>query len=212
MAYDHEHDHEHDEAAHEPESMTIYCVRCRESVEVDDTTPVWTRKGLPATRGTCPICGSLVFRLGKTDAHMQMSKPSAVKVGATSGTELTREAIYINHAPDDAEFARRLADDMERIGLACWLHEVEPPEVDWAGGMHPALKECTRMVLVLSLATQHESTVERAWSYFREKNKFITIAQLAPVDPPDALRRRPRFDMIGDYKASFRQLVASLYE
>ncbi len=212
MANHDDYEHAHDDALHEHEPMTIYCVRCRESVDVDDPVPVWTRKGLPATRATCPICGNTVFRLGKTDAHAQMSKPSAIKVGTQTRAELTQEAIYINHAPDDAAFARRLANDLERIGLACWMHEIEPPEVDWAGGVHPALKECTRMVLVLSLATQHEPSVERAWTYFREKNKFVAIAQLAPIDPPDALRRRPRFDLTGDYKPAFRQLVASFYE
>jgi hypothetical protein len=65
---------------------------------------------------------------------------------------------------------------------------------------------------VLSLSTQHEPSVERAWTYFREKNKFVAIAQLAPIAPPDALRRRPRFDIMGDYKSAFRQLVASFYE
>jgi hypothetical protein len=212
----HFHDDHEQESIHdidtEHEHMSIYCVRCRETVDVDDPAPVWTRKGLPATRATCPVCGSTVFRLGKTDAHASMSKPGAIKVAGASRAELAQEAVYINFSPDDAEFARRLADDMERIGLACWLHEIEPPEVDWAGGVHPALKECTRMVLLLSLATQHEESVAKAWSYFREKNKSVIIAQLAPIDPPDPLRRRPRFDMTTDYKLAFRQMVASLYE
>ena len=56
-------DEYHDEDDFEP--IEGYCVRCRESVEIEDPMPVWTRNGLPATRGECPICGGTVFRMGK---------------------------------------------------------------------------------------------------------------------------------------------------
>ena len=204
---------EHDELIDdEPEAVTIYCVRCRESVEVDDPTPVWTRKGLPATRGTCPICGNMVFRLGKSAAHQALAKPSAIKVAAQSGAELAQEAVYINFAPEDAAIANRIAADMERIGLACWRHEIAPSDVQWAGGVHPALKECAKMLLVLSPAAHHEPSMAQAWTYFREKNKPVVIAQVAPAEAPDVLRRRPRYDFSGDYKSAFRQTVSALSE
>jgi hypothetical protein len=211
MRRDHEDIHE-EELFEEEEEITLYCVRCRESVVVDDATPVWTRKGLPATRGTCPQCGSTAYRLGKSAAHDKLSKPSAVRVAAHTTAELSQEAIYINFAPADAAIAHQIASDLERIGLACWRHEIAPPDVNWAGGVHPALKECAKMVLVLSPAAHEEPSIAQAWAYFREKNKAVVIAQAAPADPPDALRRRPRYDFSGEYKSAFRQMVSALSE
>ncbi|MDX2137444.1 MAG: DUF5679 domain-containing protein [Chloroflexota bacterium] len=212
MAYKDEHDHDHDDLHEEPEAVSLYCVRCRETVEVDDPVPVWTRKGLPATRGTCPICGSTAYRLGKSAAHQQMSKPNAVRVATNTSAELVQQAIYINFAPEDVIIARQIAHDLERIGLACWLHEIAPPDVQWAGNVHPALKECVKMVLVLSPAAHHEPSMAEAWGYFSEKKKPVVVAQVASAAPPDVLRRRPRYDFSGDYKSAFRQMVQALSE
>lgn len=206
------HDHTDDDDLLEREPAEMYCVRCRETVMVDDAIPVWTRKGLPATRGTCPTCGGVVFRLGKTDEHAKSRRPSAVKVAASTGAELAQEAVYVNYAPEDVVMAKRIAGDLQRIGLACWLHEVQPDGVDWAGGVHPALKECVKMVLVLSPAAHHEPSIAQAWGYFREKNKSVVVAQVAPADVPDPLRRRPRYDFTRDYKTAFRQMVQALGE
>mgnify|MGYP000876623584 CR=1 FL=1 len=38
----------------------------------------------------------------------------------------------------------------------------------------------------------------------------IVIAQLAPVDPPDPIRRSARFDMTADYRSAFRQMIQAL--
>lgn len=194
----------------EDEPVEGYCVRCRETVVIEDPEPVWTRKGLPAMRGTCPTCGNQVFRLGKTAAHERLNRPSAVKVATNTRAELPQQTMYVNFAPQDAALAAQIAADLQRVGVACWLHEHEPSEVNWAGGVHPALKECTRMLVVLSPSALGEPGVEAAWRFFREKQKPIIIAQAAPADPPDPIRRSPRYNFAGDYKAAFRQMVQAL--
>jgi len=55
--------------------MEAYCVRCKAKREMADPHPVYTDKGRPGTRGTCPVCGSNMFRMGKTDAHASLPKP-----------------------------------------------------------------------------------------------------------------------------------------
>jgi hypothetical protein len=200
--------HDDDQLYIEP--VEGYCVRCRETVDFENPVPVWTRKGLPATRGECPNCGGVVFRLGKTDAHDGSDRPEAVEVAGKQRLKLAQETIYINYAPADEEIAEQLAADLQKVGVAVWLHEAEPTHVNWAGGVHPALKECARMVLVLSPDAIGMETVEAAWRFFREKSKPVLIAQVAPADPPDAVRRSPRFDFAADYRAAFRQLVQSI--
>ena len=201
----------HDDELFEVEPVEGYCVRCRQSVELEDPMPVWTRKGMPATRGECPNCGGTVFRMGKTDAHDGDNRPTAIQVGPTSRRlKLTPDTVYVNFATPDEEIAQQLADDLQRIGFAVWLHDPLPEDVNWAGGVHPALKECARMVLVLSPHSLIESTVEDAWKFFRSKGKPIILAQVAPAEPPDAVRRSPRFDFTADYRTNFRQMVQNL--
>ncbi|MFQ5648239.1 MAG: DUF5679 domain-containing protein [Candidatus Aenigmatarchaeota archaeon] len=44
--------------------VTAYCVKCRKKVEIKGPTKVTLKSGRPATKGTCPVCGTKVFRIG----------------------------------------------------------------------------------------------------------------------------------------------------
>jgi Domain of unknown function (DUF5679)/TIR domain len=203
--------YEDDELVEDDEVIEGYCVRCRESVHMEDPTPVWTRKGMPATRGECPICGGAVFRMGKTHAHDSTHRPTAVKVASNTRAKLSQDTVYIACALTDIGFAEQLADDLQKSGVANWIHGSEGDDVNWAGGVHPALKECARMVFVLSPTALQDETVAAAWRFFREKRKPIIIAQVDSAQPPDEIRRSPRFDYAsGDYKVTFRQMMQSL--
>ena len=41
-----------------------YCVKCRKKVEIKDAKKITMKNGKPATKGTCPKCGTGVFRIG----------------------------------------------------------------------------------------------------------------------------------------------------
>lgn len=55
--------------------MEAYCVKCRTKREISDPQPVFTSNGTPATRGTCPVCSTTLFRMGKTPIHEGMIAP-----------------------------------------------------------------------------------------------------------------------------------------
>ncbi len=190
--------------------VEAYCVHCKETIEMDNPVAVWTRRGMPATRGECPICGGTVFRMGKSSVHEheQLDKPETSPQGQR--VKLARETVYVAYTMADATSAEALAADLERVGVACWLHEYEPEGVQWATEVHPALTACNRMIYVLTSTALIDAQVEAAWRYFRQKNKPIVVAQIENVAPPDELRRRPRFDLSTNYKAAFRQLLQSL--
>ena len=48
-----------------PIPMTGYCMKCRESREIQNGQPVTMKNGRPATRGSCGECGTTIFRIGK---------------------------------------------------------------------------------------------------------------------------------------------------
>ena len=206
----------HDDYDDDP--IEAYCVRCRDTIEMEDPHAVWTRKGAPGTRGICPICGTTVFRMGRTDAHRALKKPGAVRV--SEGAAQTRQALptlaanatYIACADADAVFAHKLADDLNNMGIPAWVPRTGQEDVAWAGGVHPALNECTRLLVILSAAVLDDEPAATAWGYFRTQKKRIVVAQTAPVDVPDDLRRAPRVDFQADYRPALRQLVQALAE
>ena len=56
--------------------MDAYCVKCKTKREVKDPQPVFTNNGTPATRGVCPVCGTTLFRMGRTEAHEGLPAPT----------------------------------------------------------------------------------------------------------------------------------------
>jgi len=46
--------------------MEGYCVKCRKKNEIKDAKTVTMKNGTPATQGTCPTCGTKMFRIGAT--------------------------------------------------------------------------------------------------------------------------------------------------
>ena len=46
--------------------MQAYCVKDRKTVEIKDPKAITMKNGRPATQGICPVCGSKVYRIGKS--------------------------------------------------------------------------------------------------------------------------------------------------
>jgi len=46
--------------------MQAYCVKCRTKREMKDPKSITMKNGKSATQGTCPVCGTKMFRIGKS--------------------------------------------------------------------------------------------------------------------------------------------------
>ena len=55
--------------------MEAYCMKCKEKREVKDPVAGFNAKSSPVTTGTCPVCGTRMFRMGKTEAHEGLIVP-----------------------------------------------------------------------------------------------------------------------------------------
>jgi DNA topoisomerase I len=58
--------------------LEAYCVKCKAKREITDPQADFNAAGAPVTRGTCSVCGTKVFRIGRTEAHEGMV-PQKVK-------------------------------------------------------------------------------------------------------------------------------------
>lgn len=55
--------------------MEAYCVKCKQKREMAQPVATFTSAGTPATSGTCPVCGTRLFRMGRTPAHEGLTPP-----------------------------------------------------------------------------------------------------------------------------------------
>lgn len=55
--------------------MEAYCVKCREKREIKEPVAAYNAASAPVTKGTCSVCGTKVYRMGRTDAHEGLTKP-----------------------------------------------------------------------------------------------------------------------------------------
>ena len=62
------------------EAVIAYCVKCREKREMNQPEAVYTAAGTPGTRGTCPVCGTNMFKMGRTPAHDHVPPPDPATI------------------------------------------------------------------------------------------------------------------------------------
>jgi hypothetical protein len=41
-----------------------YCVKCKEKREIKDAVQITMKNGRPAMQGSCPVCGTKIFKIG----------------------------------------------------------------------------------------------------------------------------------------------------
>ena len=57
------------------QATTAYCVKCKTKQEMSNPQAVYTAAATPGTRGVCSVCGTRMFRMGRTPAHEGLPKP-----------------------------------------------------------------------------------------------------------------------------------------
>ena len=58
--------------------MEAYCVKCKTKREMDNPQADFTSTGTPGTRGICPVCGTKLFRMGRTPEHANLDATAIV--------------------------------------------------------------------------------------------------------------------------------------
>lgn len=69
--------------------IQAYCVKCKTRRDMLNPEATFTATGTPGTRGTCAVCGTTLFRMGKTSAHEGLEKPAVVAKPTTRKTQKT---------------------------------------------------------------------------------------------------------------------------
>lgn len=55
--------------------MEAYCMKCKTKREMNDPVAGFNAKSSPVTTGVCSVCGTKLYRMGRTDAHEGLTPP-----------------------------------------------------------------------------------------------------------------------------------------
>jgi len=64
--------------------MQGYCVKCRTKREMKNAKSVTMKNGRPATQGMCPVCGTKMYRIGKSGDRALLAMTKAVSKSCLS--------------------------------------------------------------------------------------------------------------------------------
>jgi len=98
--------------------LEAYCVRCRQKRPLADPEAIFTKTGTPATRGKCPVCGTRLFRMGRTPAHEGMEPPvvdRAARAAAKTKARRSRARLVIVESPAKARTVGRFLGKGYRV-------------------------------------------------------------------------------------------------
>jgi len=59
--------------------LEAYCIKCKTKREMNGPVADFNAAGAPVTRGICPVCGTRLYRTGRTEAHAGMKAPAKEK-------------------------------------------------------------------------------------------------------------------------------------
>ena len=59
--------------------LEAYCVKCKTKREIVSPQADYNAVGAPVTKGTCPVCGTKLYRTGRTEAHAAILPPEPRK-------------------------------------------------------------------------------------------------------------------------------------
>ena len=56
-------------------ALEAYCVKCKTKREIQGAETAFNAAGSPVTKGTCAVCGTKIFRMGRTPEHEGLTAP-----------------------------------------------------------------------------------------------------------------------------------------
>ncbi|MFN2273468.1 MAG: type I DNA topoisomerase, partial [Anaerolineales bacterium] len=88
--------------------MEAYCVKCKQKREISEPVATFTSNGTPATKGVCPVCGTGLYRMGRTPAHEGLEAPEVTRQPNKTREKTRRGKLVIVESPAKARTVGRI--------------------------------------------------------------------------------------------------------
>ena len=74
-------------------NLEAYCVKCKAKRPIEHPEPYFTTSGRPAVRGSCPVCGTRLTRMGRIPEHDHLPQPQKASTAkSTAKTKKSKKA------------------------------------------------------------------------------------------------------------------------
>jgi uncharacterized protein len=121
------------------------------------------------------------------------------------------KAAFFSYCREDSEFALKLAGDLKTAGANVWLDQLDIAYGQrWDNAVEDALKNCSRLVVLLSPASVDSTNVMDEVSFALEEKKTVIPVIYRDCALPFRLRRVHHVDFRQDYARSLRDLIRTL--
>ena len=118
---------------------------------------------------------------------------------------------FISYCRADSEFVLQLAEDLKAAGIAVWLDQMDiVPGEPWDQAVERALRNCPRVLVVLSPAAVSSSNVLDEVSFALKRKKTIIPVLHSACEIPFRLDRLQHIDFRTNYARGLRALLTML--
>lgn len=119
--------------------------------------------------------------------------------------------LFISHAPQDDEMARKVYENLRDHGVEAWIdHYYLRPGESWLEQIEHAIHESTHGLFLASPAAVRSPATISECRYFLSHNKPLHVAKIAEVRPdemPFHLREMPMIDLTHDFNSGIARVV-----
>ena len=118
---------------------------------------------------------------------------------------------FLSYSRADEEFAVRLANDLQALGVAMWVDRFNiRPSEHWDRAIERAIRACQKMVVILSPRSVASENVADEISLAIDARKPVIPLMIEHCDLPLRLTRRHLIDATVGYDAALRQCFAEI--
>ncbi|GAB5494311.1 MAG: hypothetical protein Phog2KO_45260 [Phototrophicaceae bacterium] len=123
--------------------------------------------------------------------------------------------IFVAYADADADYAKRLIDDLNRMGHACWIDTSGIKGGDeWIQSIVEGINNSYAFIIVVTVASTNSKWVRDEILWAQQKNKVIIPVIIEDATQEDGffpLTSYQGIDFLGqDYETAFNQLLTGL--
>jgi hypothetical protein len=115
--------------------------------------------------------------------------------------------LFISYSRKDQKFARRLVDDLSRLGIDTWFdqRDIEPSE-RWDTAVQNALQESDYFLVVISKNSVASDNVLDEVAYALGEDKRVYPVLIEDCEIPFRLRRVQHVDFRGNFQSGLNEL------
>jgi hypothetical protein len=118
---------------------------------------------------------------------------------------------FFSYSRDDSGFVVRLAGDLKAVGANVWLDQLDIiPGQRWDRAIEDAMKNCPRLIVILSPTSVESTNVMDEVSFALEKHKTVIPVLYKDCEIPFRLRRLQYVDFRRDYAHGLKELLKVL--